>query len=101
MARGRTSSRESKPTVVREAASGAKRPAQLCRERGLDEGVLLRWRREDEARGEAAFTPREATGTEALGRKIAEPGRFRGQLALENAALRKGLSALPPRSATR
>ncbi len=101
MVRGRTFSREFKLTVVRQVTSGEKRPAQLCREHGLDESVLLRWRHEYEARGEAAFTPHEATGTQVLERKIAELERFCGQLALENAALKKGLSALPSRSATR
>lgn len=101
MVRGRTFSREFKLTVVRQVASGEKRPAQLCREHGLGESVLLRWRHEYEARGEAAFTPREATGAEALERKVAELERFCGQLALENAALKKGLSALPSRSVTR
>lgn len=101
MARGRTFSREFKLGVVRQVASGEKRPAQVCREHQLDEGVLLRWRHEYETRGEAAFTPREPGGDDALQRRVAELERFCGQLALENAALKKGLSALPSRSATR
>jgi transposase len=36
------------------AATGQKRPAQLCREHNLSESVLLRWRKEYEARGEEA-----------------------------------------------
>ncbi len=55
MTRGRTHSREFKLEVVRQIASGAKRPAQICREHELAESLLLRWRKEDEARGEAAF----------------------------------------------
>jgi len=101
MVRGRTFSREFKLTVVRQIANGEKRPAQVCREHSLTENVLLRWRHEYEARGEAAFTPHGATGAEALERKVAELERLCGQLALENAALKKGLSALPSRSATR
>jgi transposase-like protein len=101
MARGRTFSREFKLTVVREVASGTKRPAQACREYELSDGVLLRWRHEYEARGEDAFTPREASGTDALEHRIAELERFCGQLALENAALKKGLSARASRSDTR
>ncbi len=80
---------------------GGKRPFQVCREHGLAEGLLLRWRREYAEHGEAAFTPPEATSTTALERKVAELERFCGQLALENAALKKGLSALPARSGTR
>lgn len=78
---------------MRQVASGAKRPAQICRAHGLAESLPLRWRREDEARGEAAFAPPE--------QKVAEPARCCGQLALGNAALSKGLSALPSRSGTR
>lgn len=101
MVRGRTFSREFKLSVVREIASGAKRPAQACREYELSEGVLLRWRQEYEARGEAAFTPREASGNQALEQRIAELERLCGQLALENAALKKGLAGPVSRSATR
>ncbi len=101
MARGRPFSREFKLAAVDEVVSGAKRPAQVCREHGLAEGLLLRWRREVAERGDAAFGPPEATSTLALERKVAELERFCGQLALENAVLKKGLSALPSRSGTR
>lgn len=53
MGRGRVFSREFKLAAVREVASGEKRPAQVCREHGIAEGLLLRWRREYEARGAA------------------------------------------------
>ncbi len=101
MARGRIFTREFKLEVVREVVSGEKRPAQVCRERGLAEGLLLRWRREVAERGDAAFGPHEATSMVALERTVAELERFCGQLALENAALKKGVSALPSRSGTR
>ena len=57
MGRGRVFSREFKLSVVRQVVSGEKRPAQVCREHGLGEGLLLRWRREYETHGEAAFAP--------------------------------------------
>ena len=44
--RGRTHSREFKLDVVRQVVSGAKRPVQVCREYGLSDGVLHRWRTE-------------------------------------------------------
>ncbi len=44
--RGRTFTREFKLDVVRQVASGAKRPAQVCREHQLGESLLARWRRE-------------------------------------------------------
>ncbi len=101
MARGRTFTREFKLAAVQDVVSGAKRPAQVCREHGLAEGLLLRWRREVAERGDAAFGPPAEASAVALARKVAELERFCGQLALENAALQKGLSALPSRSGTR
>ncbi len=101
MARGRVFTREVKLEAVREVVSGEKRPAHVCRERALAEGLLLRWRREVAERDDAAFGPPEATSTIALERKVAELERLCGQLAVENAALKKGLSTLPSRSGTR
>jgi transposase len=101
MGRGRTFSREFKLAVVRQVVDEEQRPAQVCREHGLAEGLLLRWRREYAERGEAAFTPSEVTTTAALERQVAALERFCGQLALENAALKRGLAALPSRSGTR
>ncbi|MFN8591824.1 MAG: transposase [Thermomicrobiales bacterium] len=101
MARGRTYSREFKLEVVHQVASGAKRPAQVCREHGVANSVLDRWRQEYAARGEAAFSPREPDGQEALQRRVAELERLCGQLALENAALKRGLASLPSRNGTR
>ena len=51
----RIHSREFKLDVVRQIASGQKRPAQACREYGLADSVLSRWRKEYQERGEAAF----------------------------------------------
>lgn len=101
MGRGRTFSREFKLAAVRQVVVEEQRPAQVCREHGLAEGLLLRWRREYAERGEAAFTPSEATGAAALERRVAELERFCGQLALENASLKKGLQTRPSPSGTR
>lgn len=98
---GRPHSREFKLTAVRQVANGEKRPAQICREHNLDESVLLRWRKEYEARGEAAFTPREGTEAAGLEQRVAELERFCGQLALENAVLKKALQSATSRSDTR
>ena len=54
--------------------------------------MLLRWRKDYEARGEAAFTEKQVSGNEALQARIAELERFCGKLALENEILKKGLS---------
>jgi transposase-like protein len=56
--------------------------------------VLLRWRKEYEARGEAAFTERQPSGDEALESRIAELERFCGQLSLENRILKKSLKSM-------
>ena len=98
MGRGRSFSREFKLAAVRQVTNGEKRPAQVCREHGLSEGLLLRWRREYAARGEAAFAPQQPSETEALERRIADLERLCGQLALENAVLKKALGSSPSRS---
>jgi putative transposase len=87
--------------VVRQIASGAKRPAQVCREHQLSESLLARWRREFEERGEAAFTPRVRDGQvvqASAEQRVAELERWCGQLALENAALKKALRHLQTRA---
>ena len=101
MGRGRVHNREFKLTAVRQVANGEKRPAQVCREHGIGEGLLLRWRREYEARGEAAFAPPQPSETEALERRIADLERLCGQLALENALLKKALNGSLSRSVGR
>ncbi|MDQ3694759.1 MAG: transposase [Chloroflexota bacterium] len=98
MPRGRTFSREFKLAVVRQVESGERRPAQVCREHGLAEPVLWRWRREYGERGEAAFGPRESGDPQVLERRIADLERLCGQLALENAVLQKGRSLAASRS---
>lgn len=90
---GRNHSRQSKLECVRQVATGQKRPAQLCREHNLAESVLLRWRKEYEARGEEAFTEKRASSREeALEARVAELERFCGKLSLENELLKKGFS---------
>jgi putative transposase len=93
---GRFHSREFKIQLCKQIESGEKRPAQLCREHKIAESSLLKWRKEYQTRGEAAFTPREPTEivSDKLGyeAKIAELERFCGQLALENSVLKKALA---------
>jgi len=90
---GRTFSRDFKLEVVRQIADGHKRPAPACREYRLAGSVLSRWRKEYEERGEAAFTPKEGGHPSGLEARVAELERFCGQLALENAALKKALQS--------
>jgi transposase len=84
--------REFKFKVVQSVESGELRPAQACREYHLAESVLTRWRREVRLRGDAAFTPLDGpTATPDYEQRIAELERVCGQLAVENAALKKAL----------
>ena len=98
--RGRTHSRELKLTIVRQLASGEKRPAQVCREHNLAPSLVARWRQEYETRGEAAFAPTEPSPTQALEAKVADLERFCGQLAVENAVLKKTLQQHLSKSGT-
>ena len=99
--RPRVHTPEFKLTLMRQLASGEKRPAQVCREHQLADSVLSRWRKEYAVRGEAAFSPQAVAAEEAKDRRIAALERVLGQLALEHSALRKGLQSLGARSGTR
>jgi transposase len=90
--------REFKLDVVRQVASGHKRPAQVCREYGLADSVLSRWRREYQERGEAAFLAQTSDAPTTEAQRIAELERFCGQLALENQVLKKALQSMGSRS---
>lgn len=92
---GRVHSREFKFSVVRQLASGEKRPAQICREHNLAPSVFSRWRNEYDQRGEVAFLPPSSSEPPTAEAKFAELERFCGQLALENALLKKTLGKLP------
>lgn len=99
--RGRSHAREFKLEVVRQVHTGAKRPSQVCREYGLAESLLLRWRHEYEMHGEEAFLPRPPSREEALEARIAELERHCGQLSLELAVAKKALSRPLSRSGMR
>jgi transposase len=92
MMQKRMHSREFKLEVVRQIATGQKRPAQVCREYGLADSVLSRWRKEYQERGEAAFSAQSGEST-TQEKRIAELERFCGQLALENQVLKKALQS--------
>ncbi len=89
----RTFTREFKLDLCRQVKSGQKRPAQVCREHQITEGLLLRWRREYEQRSEDAFSCREPSATQPLEQKVADLERFCGQLSLENLILKKALDS--------
>ncbi len=94
--------REFKLKVVQAVESGEFRPAQACREYQIAESVLTRWRHEVRLRGvEAAFTPLTTpTAAPEYEARIAELERVCGQLAVENAALKKALQRLQSKPGT-
>jgi len=99
--RGRSHTRELKLEVCRQIGRGEKRPAQICREHDLASSLLARCRKEYEQYGDGAFLPGPKTEQEASERRVAELERFCGQLALENAVLKKALETVKSRSDTR
>ncbi len=94
----RTFSRDFKLMIVRQLQSGTTTRAQLCREHTLAPTVVSRWKQEYEQRGEEAFTAvqsRPSSESEVLQARIGELERFCGQLAWENAVLKKTLEKRP------
>jgi transposase len=90
--------REFKLKVVQAIESAELRPAQACREYQIAESVLNRWRHEVRLRGaEEAFTPLTSpTAAPEYETRIAELERVCGQLAVENAALKRPCSGSSP-----
>lgn len=96
----KTSTREFKLKVVRAVEAAELRPAQARREYQIAESFLNRWRHEVRLRGEDAFTPLDTpSATTDYEGRIAERERVCGQLAMENAALKKHCSVSSPNPA--
>ncbi len=94
----RVHSREFKLMIVRQLASGEKRPVQVCREHQLASSMVDRWRKEYEERGETAFREQELSQEQALMARIEQLEGFCGRLALENEVLKKALRQVGSRS---
>jgi len=90
----RTFTREFKRQVASQALAGEKGMAQLCREYGLCQTLVRRWRDQYQQLGEAAWPdsihPIEAAELDAEGR-IAELEAALGRAHLENEMLRRAL----------
>lgn len=97
---GRTHSREFKLDIVSQVKGGQKTTAQLCREHSLAPSLIHRWRKEVEARGEAAFAD-QTKPDPSLEQRIAELERFCGQLSLENTILKKSLATYRSKAGTK
>lgn len=99
----RSFSREFKLQVVRQLVSGEKRLSQLCREHGLCQTLVRRWREQYHTQGENAWREREPARhvSEDPQARIAALEAALGRATLENEFLRhavdivrKGGSAL-------
>lgn len=97
---GRVHSPEFKRSICQQIETGAKRPAQICREYNLATSLIKLWRKEYGLRGPDAFEPEPKAEIEKLRRRVADLERFSGQLALENTILKKGLAHVPSRNDT-
>jgi len=84
-----------KAQVVLEVLTSVKRPAQACREYGLKDSVLARWRQQFLQRAPSLFEPTSAP--ESCQARIAELERLVGRLTLELEIAKKafGLWASP------
>ena len=92
----RSFSPEFKLQVVRQLVRGEKRLAQLCREHGLCQTLVRRWREQYEAHGEHAWREPERRGTvgEDPSARIAALEAALGRATLENEFLRAALGTL-------
>jgi transposase-like protein len=99
----RVFSREFKLEVVRQWVSGEKRLAQLCREHGLCETVVRRWREQYEQDGERAFRTGHTADPEACDDKgrLAMLEAALVRVTLENQFLRHALDTLRKGGLTR
>lgn len=85
-----------KVRVVLEALEAKKTMAQICREHGIAQDLLSRWRQDFLARAPQLFaTTRQGTADQT---RIEELERLVGQLTLELAASKKVSQLLPSRT---
>ncbi len=83
-------------TVV-EVLRGEKSVAQICRERDITEALYYKWRDAFFERAPSVFEDqRSGSSNEQSSDRVAELERMVGQLAMENAILKKASSRLEP-----
>ncbi len=80
---------EFKLQCVLDVLSGGKTPAQTCREHGLNESILARWRKQFAERAPKIFANSKANGVSAEAQRIAALERLVGRLTLELDAAKK------------
>ena len=80
---------EFKLQCVLDVLSGRKTPAQTCREHGLNESILARWRKQFAERAPEIFASGKSNGASAEAQRISELERLVGRLTLELDAAKK------------
>lgn len=95
MSKRRTFPPEFKAQVVLEVLSGAKSAAQACREHGLKDPVLARWKREFVERAPQVFERGQVRSQEE--ERIAELERMVGRLTMELEVAKKASLLLTSR----
>jgi transposase len=92
----RTFSREFKLQVVRQLARGEKRIAQVCREHGLCQTLVRRWREQYETAGENAWLNQQEVATASIepAQRIAALEAALGRAHLEIDFLRHSLEVV-------
>ena len=93
----RTYSPEYKLETIMEVVRGEKGVAQICRERGIKDSLLYKWKQQFEERASNIFADQRGSGQSkenAQEEKIAELERIIGQLTVENTILKKARSLL-------
>lgn len=93
----RTYSPEYKLETIIEVLRGEKSVAQICRERGIKDSLLYKWKQQFEDRASRIFADQRHSGSaidSAKDEQIAELERIIGQLTVENTILKKARSLL-------
>jgi transposase len=80
---------EFKLQCVLDVLSGRKIPSQVCRENGLNESILARWRKQFAEHAPKIFANSKGNGVSAEAQRIAELERLVGRLTLELDASKK------------
>ncbi len=80
---------EFKLQCVLDVLSGRKTPAQVCREHGLNESILGRWRKQFGEQAPRIFANSKSNGASAEVQRIAKLERLVGRLTLELDAAKK------------
>jgi transposase len=94
MAKRRTFSPEFKFETVLDLLRGEKRVAQICRERGITEWLLYKWREAFFERAPSLFADPRRSYYDPQAERIAELERLVGRQAMEIEVLKKARSLL-------